>query len=209
MDCSRSGALSRLADITLSVPGASFHKSGVNTTDVSRTLHFTNFSSSSILPATWSQSIVSLLASSPLRNFHIYATGGRVVLPEAFSRSIVDAHRTRLTRFSVHRMIVSSATIRHICETCVDLEELFVHIDQLTFVSTSTISRQPLLLPDDRSSWGAFSVFLAQSRKCTLISHRMWSWTETTRTMMSQKMKKSTIIHRGLPAPRTFPHTQF
>ncbi|CCM00826.1 uncharacterized protein FIBRA_02868 [Fibroporia radiculosa] len=105
-DCVRSGALSHLGSITLTV----------------------NVQSS----PTWEKDVLALLASAPLERFHISTVGGHVgpALSESFCTSIVNAHGHRLRRFSVHRIRMSMLSIDDICRRCVELEQLFIVVEQ-------------------------------------------------------------------------------
>ncbi|KAH9903262.1 hypothetical protein C8Q73DRAFT_742398 [Cubamyces lactineus] len=101
--CNRSGALSRLRSITLTVD------------------EHTSLSE-------WQQHVLSLLSQAPLQQFHISTVGGHVDhrLSDEFCKAIVSAHRNRLTRFSVHRMRMSIDAIADICARCTVLQQLFV-----------------------------------------------------------------------------------
>ncbi|KAJ6537371.1 hypothetical protein DFH09DRAFT_1042451 [Mycena vulgaris] len=79
----------------------------------------------------WLASVASLLASSPLEAFQIYATRAfpQTAVTDAFWRAIVTAHGARLTRFSVHRMRVGLPAIADVCARCPALQQLFVVVD--------------------------------------------------------------------------------
>ncbi|KAJ7678640.1 hypothetical protein B0H17DRAFT_1078284 [Mycena rosella] len=79
----------------------------------------------------WLTSVSVLLAGAPLEVFQIYATSAFVqtTAMEAFWRNLVTAHGPRLTRFSVHRMLVSLPTIEDVCMRCPALTQLFVVVD--------------------------------------------------------------------------------
>ncbi|KAF9806125.1 hypothetical protein IEO21_08807 [Rhodonia placenta] len=104
--CTRSGTMNRLQSITLTV--------------------------SAHLSPTWEVDVVELLKPAPLERFHVSTTGGIVgnTLNDAFCAQIVDIHGSRLRRFSVHRMRMSVAAIEDICRRCVQLEQLFIVVDQ-------------------------------------------------------------------------------
>ena len=110
--CNRSGALSRLRSITLTVDE---HTSLVE----------------------WQQHVLSLLSNAPIQRFHISTVGGHVGhrLSDDFCAAIVSAHGHRLTRFSVHRMRMSIGAIADICRRCVVLEQLFIVVEQNDLVS--------------------------------------------------------------------------
>lgn len=84
------------------------------------------------LSPTWEVDVVELLKPAPLERFHVSTTGGIVgnTLNDAFCAQIVDIHGSRLRRFSVHRMRMSVAAIEDICRRCVQLEQLFIVVDQ-------------------------------------------------------------------------------
>ncbi|KAI0357708.1 hypothetical protein OH77DRAFT_1494614 [Trametes cingulata] len=105
--CNRAGTLSRLRSITLTV-------------DEHTSL------------AEWQKHVLNLLANAPLRQFHISTVGGHVNhrLSDDFCSAIVSAHRSRLTRFSVHRMRMSIDAIADICARCTVLEQLFIVVEQ-------------------------------------------------------------------------------
>ncbi|OBZ76446.1 hypothetical protein A0H81_03102 [Grifola frondosa] len=107
MRCQRSGVLSRLRSITLTVDE---HTSII----------------------AWQTNVLTLLSQSPLEQFHISTVGGHVGyrLSDQFCADIVDAHGARLRRFSVHRMRMSLEAIDDICCRCVSLEQLFIVVDQ-------------------------------------------------------------------------------
>ncbi|KZT08057.1 uncharacterized protein LAESUDRAFT_724042 [Laetiporus sulphureus 93-53] len=113
--CASSGALSRLRSITLSV----------------REQH----------PVNWDAHVLSLLASAPLEHFHISTVGGLVgpALDERFCTAIVDAHGSRLRRFSVHRMRMNISSIADICRRCPQLEQLFIVVEQTTLDSLGSV----------------------------------------------------------------------
>ncbi|KAG7451596.1 uncharacterized protein BT62DRAFT_942611 [Guyanagaster necrorhizus] len=86
---------------------------------------------------TWMQDVLQLLAFSPLEVFQIYSTGAFFESPMTYDfwREIVNAHGTRLTRFSVHRMLVGLEPIEDICRRCPNLEQLFIVIEQGSLVT--------------------------------------------------------------------------
>ncbi|KAL0946041.1 hypothetical protein HGRIS_012315 [Hohenbuehelia grisea] len=84
------------------------------------------------------ENIVSLVADVPLERFQIYSVGAVVEAPltQTFWARILDHHAARLTRLSVHRMLISLDVIEDICLRCDNLDQLFVvvepeHLDQL------------------------------------------------------------------------------
>ncbi|KAJ7678646.1 hypothetical protein B0H17DRAFT_1235546, partial [Mycena rosella] len=79
----------------------------------------------------WLTSVSALLAGAPLEIFQIYATSAFVqtTATEVFWRDLTTAHGARLTRFSVHRMLVSLPTIEDVCMRCPALTRLFVVVD--------------------------------------------------------------------------------
>lgn len=81
-----------------------------------------------ITSAQWPQHLVSLLASSPLKTFHLSALAGEPAadLSDAFCASIVNSHSHTLSKFSVDRMRLSMEAIRDICDRCTLLERFFV-----------------------------------------------------------------------------------
>ncbi|KAJ6623654.1 hypothetical protein B0H10DRAFT_1786141 [Mycena sp. CBHHK59/15] len=80
---------------------------------------------------TWLTSVSTMLSTAPLEVFQIYATSAFVQssATEAFWRDVVTTHGPRLTRFSVHRMLISLRAIEDVCVRCTSLLQLFVVID--------------------------------------------------------------------------------
>lgn len=76
--------------------------------------------------------VAELLSHSPLETFQISSLAGEIAidLPDVFCTAIVDGHRDTLRRFSVNRMRLSMSAIRHICARCLNLERLFVVLQQ-------------------------------------------------------------------------------
>lgn len=110
--CSRSGALARLRLITLTI-----HQQ--TPLDL------------------WTRDVTSLLSASPLEVFQVYSLGAvlEASMTNEFWSGIVTAHEARLTRISVHRMLVSMDAIEDICRRCTALEQLFIVVEQDAFVS--------------------------------------------------------------------------
>ncbi|KAI0708567.1 hypothetical protein C8Q76DRAFT_626883 [Earliella scabrosa] len=106
-NCNRTGTLSRLRSITLTVDE---HTSLVE----------------------WQQHVLGLLSNAPLQQFHISTVGGHVGhrLSDDFCSAIVSAHGSRLTRFSVHRMRMNISAIADICRRCMVLQQLFIVVEQ-------------------------------------------------------------------------------
>ncbi|KAF9011769.1 hypothetical protein BDQ17DRAFT_1344798 [Cyathus striatus] len=79
----------------------------------------------------WMTSVLNLLSSSPLEVFQVYSTGAFFESPttDDFWRKMVLAHGSRLTRLSVHRMLISLRAIREICEKCPSLGQLFIVVE--------------------------------------------------------------------------------
>ncbi len=90
----------------------------------------------------WTESVLSLLASSPLEVFQIYSTGAVFESPPTaqFWRNIVSHHGSRLTRLSVHRMLIGLDSIEDICRRCTRLEQLFIVVEYESLVSISQTS---------------------------------------------------------------------
>ena len=111
-NCNRTGTLSRLRSITLTVDE---HTSLVE----------------------WQQHVLGLLSNAPLQQFHISTVGGHVGhrLSDDFCSAIVSAHGSRLTRFSVHRMRMNISAIADICRRCMVLQQLFIVVEQNDMVS--------------------------------------------------------------------------
>jgi|ERR1700722_5604489 len=105
--CSRSVALSRLRSINLTVNQQTPLRE-------------------------WTADVSNLLWATPLEKFQIYSTGAffEASTTNDFWLQVVNRHGARLTRFSVHRMLISPEAIKDICRRCVVLEELFVTVDQ-------------------------------------------------------------------------------
>ncbi|KAK0451597.1 hypothetical protein EV421DRAFT_1702856 [Armillaria borealis] len=86
---------------------------------------------------TWMADVQQFLAFSPLEVFQIYSTGAFFESPMTYGfwKEIINTHGTRLTRFSVHRMLVGLESIQDICRRCPNLEQLFVVVEQGTLFS--------------------------------------------------------------------------
>jgi hypothetical protein len=85
----------------------------------------------------WMTDVSNLLNYSPLEQFHIYSTGAtfEATMTNEFWQRIIAAHGNRLTRFSVHRMLISLDAIEDICRRCGMLEELFVVVEEDALVN--------------------------------------------------------------------------
>lgn len=93
---------------------------------------------------TWIREVAELLPSTvPLKTFQMYSSGTFIESPatEILWSDLVTAHKERLVRFSIHRMLISLRAIEDICRRCTQLEELFVVIEQGSVVRTCTLSR--------------------------------------------------------------------
>ncbi|KIM41347.1 hypothetical protein M413DRAFT_146971 [Hebeloma cylindrosporum] len=104
--CNSSGVLKRLRSITLTVY-------------------------QQLVMKEWITGVLDLLGDSPLELFQIYSTGAFFESPmtDNFWRQLVLTHGKRLTRFSVHRMLISLEAIKTICLQCTRLEQLFVVVE--------------------------------------------------------------------------------
>lgn len=73
-----------------------------------------------------------MLQESPLEEFHISSNGGEIGLgiSTEFCAEIARTHFINLKRFSVHRLRMSLAAVKEICQRCSRLEQLFVTMDQ-------------------------------------------------------------------------------
>ena len=73
-----------------------------------------------------------MLTASPLEEFHISSNGGEVGLgiSTGFCSDIVITHCLSLRRFSVHRLRMSLAAVKEVCQRCPHLEQLFVTMEQ-------------------------------------------------------------------------------
>lgn len=89
---------------------------------------------------TWYTYVLELLHPTRLEQFHVSTVGGNAspAVDEEFCSAIVDRHRTRLQRFSVHRLRVSLASVDYICRWCERLEQLFVVAEQGSLVPLCT-----------------------------------------------------------------------
>ncbi|KAJ3988777.1 hypothetical protein F5890DRAFT_1402401 [Lentinula detonsa] len=106
--CARTNAFRRLRSITLTVN----HQTPLNN---------------------WMNEIAALLpASVPLETFQVYSSGKFMEDPatERLWSDIVIAHQDHLTRFSIHRILISLNIIEDICRRCTKLEQLFIVIEQ-------------------------------------------------------------------------------
>ncbi|KAF5389672.1 hypothetical protein D9757_004129 [Collybiopsis confluens] len=109
LSCSRTNAFRRLRSVTLTV-------SQQTPLDI------------------WINEVIELLPSDiPLEAFQIYSSGAFIEMSletERLWAELVAAHKDRLTRFSIHRMLISNGAIENICRQCTKLEALFVVIEQ-------------------------------------------------------------------------------
>lgn len=106
--CTRATALRRLQKITLSIDA----------------VHNVN------IPE-WFRQVKELLLPAPLEIFQVYSTfahfeAASLVAMTDFCSALVATHGQRLTRFSVHRMTISTESIIEMCDGCPLLEELFI-----------------------------------------------------------------------------------
>lgn len=107
--CTKANALRRLRTITLTI----------------NAIHSTGF------PSGWLGYVKALLLPAPLTMFQIYSTSSyfdaaALEAMSDFCSAVVATHGQRLTRFSVHRMRISTQSIIEICHKCPSLEELFL-----------------------------------------------------------------------------------
>ena len=87
------------------------------------------------------QDVLHLLSVAPLQIFQIYSIGAIFESPttDSFWSKIVTTHFARLTRFSVHRMLISLDAINDICRRCACLEQLFVVVEQDALVTQQAL----------------------------------------------------------------------
>ncbi|KAF4613324.1 hypothetical protein D9613_010978 [Agrocybe pediades] len=104
--CISSGALIRLRSITLTV-------------------------NQQIPMKEWVTGVVELLSTSPLELFQIYSSGAFFESPvtDDLWNQLILNHGQRITRFSVHRMLISLEAIDNICSQCTNLEQLFIVVE--------------------------------------------------------------------------------
>lgn len=133
--CVHMGALSRLSSITLAVhtdfsraPSSVFHDPAARAKAIAAAAPDRALD-------VWEENVLALLASAPLEQFHISTVGGDVgpSLTNTFCERLVSAHGERLRRFSVYRMRMSLDAIADVCRRCLQLEQLFVVVDQREF----------------------------------------------------------------------------
>lgn len=122
---------------------------------------------------TWMADVQQFLAFSPLEVFQIYSTGAFFESPMTYGfwREIINTHGTRLTRFSVHRMLVGLESIQDICRRCLNLEQLFVVIEQGTLV----IPRPPSLDHSRTTSTGFPSIMSVDGCETKSSAHQLSS----------------------------------
>ena len=133
--CNASGVLRRLRSITLTV-----HQQ---------------------LPVKeWMASVIDLLSTSPLELFQIYSTGAFFESPitDNFWSQLIVTHGKQLTRFSVHRMLISLEAIKAICVQCTNLEQLFIVVESSSLVS-SLYATEPSVLIFCLATIGEMSLF--------------------------------------------------
>ena len=133
--CNASGVLRRLRSITLTV-----HQQ---------------------LPVKeWMASVIDLLSTSPLELFQIYSTGAFFESPitDKFWSQLIVTHGKQLTRFSVHRMLISLEAIKAICVQCTNLEQLFIVVESSSLVS-SLYAKEPSVLIFCSATIGEMSLF--------------------------------------------------
>lgn len=122
-NCAHANTLTNLRSITLTVPSTS---------------HYTSHhkGSGDNPGARFFDDLHTLLLPCPLTHFQIYSPSIYVdnVRTNSFYSSLVSKHGKTLLRFSMHRMMVSLATIKEICTACQDLEQLFIVVDYREFV---------------------------------------------------------------------------
>lgn len=118
------------------------------------------------------QEVCSLLSTAPLEVFQIYSTGPFVesLATDDFWRNMAAIHCARLTRFSVHRMLISLDAIDNLCQTCTALEQLFVVVEQHSLV----IYYQSDLLPRNLNSMtGSTFDMLIKRETIACCSHKL------------------------------------
>lgn len=79
----------------------------------------------------WFGHVKDLLLPTPLEVFQVYSTfahfeAASLTAMTEFCSALIATHGPRLTRFSVHRMHISSESIIEMCDGCPLLEELFI-----------------------------------------------------------------------------------
>ncbi|KAJ7770324.1 hypothetical protein B0H14DRAFT_3509332 [Mycena olivaceomarginata] len=100
----------------------------------------------SVHTPTWLTHGLTLLAHAPLLEIiQLYAPDPLFLHPTAaaetddFERALVDAHRPRLTRVSVHRTAISLRAVEDVCVRCPALRQLFVVVDPMALVTPPRI----------------------------------------------------------------------
>ncbi|GAW06844.1 proteophosphoglycan ppg4 [Lentinula edodes] len=91
---------------------------------------------------TWMNEIAALLpATVPLETFQMYSSGAFIEQSPATEQlwsHLLNAHQGHLTRFSIHRMLISLNTIEDVCLRCTNLEQLFVVIEPSSLENLSS-----------------------------------------------------------------------
>ncbi|KAJ3887601.1 hypothetical protein GG344DRAFT_90404 [Lentinula edodes] len=115
--CNKTNALRRLRSITLTVN----QQTSLNT---------------------WMNEVAALLpATVPLETFQMYSSGAFIEQSPATEQlwsHLLNAHQGHLTRFSIHRMLISLNTIEDVCLRCTNLEQLFVVIEPSSLENLSS-----------------------------------------------------------------------
>jgi hypothetical protein len=73
--------------------------------------------------------LFSMLAHSPLRHFDVLSAVTTSKFSDSFWTRMVESHGERLQTVSVHYPPISLDTVREVCRRCVQLEELFVVVE--------------------------------------------------------------------------------
>ena len=85
----------------------------------------------------WAKDIPSLVSSSPLECLQLYAA---TVIKEGrlddFVTSLISVHGSRLKRLSLHRLPISLKALDEVCTGFINLEQLFIAVEQEGLVSS-------------------------------------------------------------------------
>lgn len=90
----------------------------------------------------WLSNVHAVLQNSPLRRFHLYASGSnipvndQVSLDDRFVETLVTRHTGTLVRFAVLRIPVSIPSMDFLRRTAHGIEQLFISVKRSDLVSS-------------------------------------------------------------------------
>ncbi|KAJ8522413.1 hypothetical protein ONZ45_g1000 [Pleurotus djamor] len=159
----------------------------------------------------WITSVIALLQQAPLQQLQIYSTGTRPGDPsdDQHWTRLINQHCDRLTRFSIHRMLLSLDVIDNICRRCVVLEQLFVAIqqsdlDNLDQVLPSAVNLRTLHINFPHELIGDEPPVLLPSKASAILQHTSETLTQFGCNTRVWQVSRSVIDEGGSIRSRRF-----